>query len=87
MADALQHTSRRRRAHTNLCASQSHAFELVDGRDRKRGAGHHKYSQFTYSEPNLTPEKIQARGIKRDDPLLDFSTICRRELESQWKGL
>ena len=41
----------------------------------------------TYSEPNLTPEEIQARAVKWDDPLLDFSNICRRELESLWKDL
>jgi hypothetical protein len=41
----------------------------------------------TYSEPNLTPEEIRSRAAKRDDPLRDFSSICRCELESLWKGL
>lgn len=41
----------------------------------------------TYSRPNLTPEEIQARAAKGDDPLRDFSNICRRELEALWKGL
>jgi hypothetical protein len=41
----------------------------------------------TYSEPNLTPEEIQSMAAKRDDPLRDFSNICRCELESLWKGL
>ena len=42
----------------------------------------------TYSEPNLTPEEIQSRAAaKSDDPLRDFSTICRCELESLWKVL
>jgi hypothetical protein len=42
----------------------------------------------TYSEPNLTPEEIQFRAAaKGDDPLGDFSTICRGELESLWRGL
>ena len=41
-----------------------------------------------YSEPNLTPEEIQSRAAaKGDDPLRDFSTICRCELESLWKVL
>jgi cell division septum initiation protein DivIVA len=40
-----------------------------------------------YSEPNLTPEEIHSRAAKRDDPLRDFATICRYELESLWKGL
>jgi hypothetical protein len=42
----------------------------------------------TYSEPNLTPEEIQSMAAaKSDDPLRDFSTICRGELESLWKVL
>jgi cell division septum initiation protein DivIVA len=42
----------------------------------------------TYSEPNLTSEEIQSRAAaKGDDPLRDFSTICRGELESLWKVL
>ena len=42
----------------------------------------------TYSEPNLTPEEIQSRAAaKGDDPVRDFSTICRGELQSLWRGL
>jgi hypothetical protein len=41
----------------------------------------------TYSEPNRSPEEIQARAEKRDDPLRDFSNICHRELETLWNGL
>ena len=41
----------------------------------------------TYSQPNFTPEEIQSMAAKREDPLRDFSSICRRELESLWKGL
>jgi hypothetical protein len=40
-----------------------------------------------YSEPNLTPEEIQSRAAKRVDPLREFGSICRRELESLWKSL
>jgi hypothetical protein len=36
----------------------------------------------TYSEPNLTPEQIRSRAAKREDPLRDFSSICRSELET-----
>jgi hypothetical protein len=35
----------------------------------------------TYSEP-LTPEEIQSRAAKREDPLREFSDICRAELEA-----
>ena len=45
------------------------------------------YIVDTYSGPNLTPDEIQSRAAKREDPLRDFSSICRRELESLWKGL
>lgn len=41
----------------------------------------------TYSQPNLTAEEIQAWAGERNDPLRDFSNICRHELESMWKGL
>jgi hypothetical protein len=42
----------------------------------------------TYSEPNLTSEEIQSRAAaKGDDPLRDFSTICRGELQSLWRDL
>jgi hypothetical protein len=41
----------------------------------------------TYSAPNLTPEEISSRVANRNDPLREFSDVCRRELESLWKGL
>ena len=41
----------------------------------------------TYSQPNLTAEEIQVWAGERNDPLRDFSDICRHELESMWKGL
>jgi hypothetical protein len=41
----------------------------------------------TYSEPNLTPEEIHAWAGERNDPLREFSNICRRELDSLWNGL
>ncbi len=40
-----------------------------------------------YSEPNLTPEEIHSLVDKGEDPLRDFSKICRHELESLWDGL
>lgn len=36
----------------------------------------------TYSKPNLTSEEIQSGADTRDDPLREFSKICRSELES-----
>ena len=42
----------------------------------------------TYSQPNLTPEEIQAWAAnKTNDPLRKFGDVCRRELDSLWKGL
>jgi hypothetical protein len=41
----------------------------------------------TYSEPNLTPEEIRSRSAKREDPLREFSYICRAELEAMQKQL
>jgi hypothetical protein len=36
----------------------------------------------TYAEPNLSPEEIRARGVSGDDPLREFSEICRHDLEA-----
>ena len=36
----------------------------------------------TYAQPNLSPEEIRARAISGDDPLREFSQICRRDLEA-----
>jgi len=41
----------------------------------------------TYSEPNLTPEEIQSRVAKHEDPLREFSNICRAELETMQNQL
>jgi hypothetical protein len=40
-----------------------------------------------YSDPNITPEEIQSRAAKREDPLRDFSNICRAELEAMQNQL
>lgn len=37
---------------------------------------------IAYSKPNLTAEEIQSGVSIRDDPLREFSIICRHELES-----
>ena len=41
----------------------------------------------TYSKPNLSAEEFQTLAGQRPDPLCDFSTICRREIESLWDHL
>jgi hypothetical protein len=41
----------------------------------------------TYSEPNLAAEEIQSRVGKRQDPLHEFSNICRAELETMQNQL
>jgi hypothetical protein len=42
----------------------------------------------TYSQPNLPPEEIQSRVARGDeDPLREFSNICRAELEAMQKQL
>jgi hypothetical protein len=41
----------------------------------------------TYSEPNLTPEEIRSRAAKREDPLREFSDICRAELKAMHSQL
>ena len=39
----------------------------------------------TYAKPNLTPEQIQSVASNGDDPLKQFSEVCRAELESMQK--
>jgi hypothetical protein len=41
----------------------------------------------TYSEPNLAPEGIQSRATNRQDPLREFSNVCRAELEAMQNQL
>jgi hypothetical protein len=36
----------------------------------------------TYGKPNLTPEQIQSTATNGEDPLRNFSDICRAELDS-----
>jgi hypothetical protein len=38
-----------------------------------------------YAKPNLTPEEFYALTMRDEDPLRDFSTVCRAELESMRK--
>jgi hypothetical protein len=40
-----------------------------------------------YSEPNVTSEEIQSGAAKREDPLREFSNICRAELEAMQNQL
>lgn len=40
-----------------------------------------------YSEPNLTPEEMQSSAGTREDPLREFSNICRAELETMQRQL
>ena len=40
-----------------------------------------------YSEPNLIPEEIQSSAAKREDPLREFSDICRADLEAMHSQL
>ena len=41
----------------------------------------------TYSEPSLTLEEIQLSADMHNDPLREFSNICRAELEAMQKHL
>ena len=41
----------------------------------------------TYSKPNLTPEEFHAFASDHPDPLREFSSICRGELEALWSRM
>jgi hypothetical protein len=80
------HIRRPREARTNLRTDQSHSSELSNERSEsaERVA---KTILSTYSAPNLTAGEIQSGVGKRNEPLREFSNICRRELESLKRGL
>ena len=41
----------------------------------------------TYTKPNLTPEQIQSRAVNGEDPLRNFSDVCRAELDFMQKQI
>ena len=41
----------------------------------------------TYPQPNLTPEQIESRAVRGEDPLRQFSDTCRGELDSLQRQL
>ena len=41
----------------------------------------------TYPQPNLTADQIQTRALNGEDPLRQFSDICRIELDSLQRQL
>ena len=45
-----------------------------------------RHALDAYAGPNLTPEEIQTKAEK-EDPLRDFSEVCRRDLQSLWSAL
>jgi hypothetical protein len=40
-----------------------------------------------YQQPKLTPEEIHARAVNGQDPLCEFSKICRSELQTLLRQL
>ena len=87
IADAIQHT-----LHDPSKLIPSYALisriRLSSSKDVIQSAERVMHSVLTtYSEPNLTnltPQEIQTWIDTRNDPLREFSNICRRELDSLW---
>jgi cell division septum initiation protein DivIVA len=82
MADALQHTLEDPSRVTTVYAlisrmRLSSPRNVVDSAETVA-----RTILKTYSKPNLTAEEIQSGAETRDDPLREFSKICRSELES-----
>ena len=87
MVDAMQHTfedaSRLNPVYALISRMRlSSPTNVVESAERVA-----KTILSTYSAPNLTSEEIQSGVGKRDNPLHEFSNICRRELESLKRGL
>jgi hypothetical protein len=87
LADALEHNFRDPRTLVPAYSTLSRIRVSSSGDVLASAEGVVDRIITIYSEPNLTPEEIQSRAAHRDDPLREFSEICRRELESLWKGL
>jgi len=41
----------------------------------------------TYPKPNLTAEQIESAALSGENPLRNFSEVCRAELESMQRGM
>ncbi len=81
-ADAVQHTfhdpSRLIPAYALLSRMRlSSSTTVVESAERVIGI-----ILDTYSQPNLTAQEIHAWAGERNDPLREFSNICRHDLES-----
>jgi hypothetical protein len=59
--------------------SSSRVLETAEGVVRKLLIG--------YLQPKLTPEEIHTRAVNGQDPLCEFSKICRSELETLLRQL
>jgi hypothetical protein len=87
IADAVQHTFEDPLKVALIYALVSR-MRLSSSRDVLASAEHVvQHILSTYSEPNLTPEEIQSGAARRGDPLREFSTICRAELEAMQNQL
>lgn len=87
MVDAMQHTLEDPSRLTTVYAlisrmRLSSPMHVVESAERVA-----KTILTTYSKPNLSAEEIQARADIRDNPLREFSNICRSELELLGSGL
>jgi len=82
MADALEHTFEDPSKLTTVYALVSRMRLSSSMNVVKSAETVAKAILKTYSNPNLTAEEIQSSAGIRDDPLREFSKICRSELEA-----
>ncbi len=54
---------------------------------RETAEGEVRNRLIRYLQPNLTPEEIHTRALNGQDPLCEFSKICRSELEALLRQL
>src|SRR5713101_5526269 len=86
MADAIQHNFQDPNKLTPTYALLSRIRLSSSGDVLARAEQVVQHIISTYSEPNLAPEEIQFRA-KRQNPLREFSNVCRAELEAMQNQL
>jgi hypothetical protein len=81
LVDALQHNFQENKlTPTYALLSRIRLSSSSNGLASAERVIHHIISM--YSEPNNTPKEIQSRAAEREDPLREFSDICRTELDA-----
>jgi hypothetical protein len=73
-------------AHPDLCTSEPHTFEFLNNGTGERFMGYSAHDRYVFGAQRYIRGN-QSRAAKREDPLSEFSNICRAELEAMQNQL